>query len=72
MTKSEKIQAANQIAKNAATQFGTVWHPAIIDGDAAAIIRTDDGVTVAMPIIDDMLAFYHIPQDETDGIELLH
>jgi|GEM_PF-3940412 len=72
MTKSEKIQAARNIALNAATQFGYIWRPAIVDGEAVAIINTDDGVTVATPIIDDMLAFYQIPKDETDGIELLH
>ena len=72
MTKSEKIQAARNIALNAATQFGYIWRPAIIDGEAVAIMNTDDGVTVAFPIIDDMLALYQIPKDEMKGIELLH
>ena len=72
MTKSEKIQEARKQASNACAQFGGTWHPAIVDGEAVAIMNTEDGMTVAFPIIDDMLALYQIPKDEMKGIELLH
>ena len=70
--KSVLIQEARKQASNACAQFGGNWNPAIIDGEAVAIMNTDDGVTVAFPIIDDMLALYQIPKDEMKGIELLH